>query len=123
MDFKEAYKFPLRRIGSTVWTNNNALAFCFGNVILSISPDVNSYYTSGEDQERIIDIINGGKTECAPLDLKYDQNDATITLNDKPYIIIRGWGHLTGSGGLNLPEDTATRLQDDFAEFIIKQLA
>lgn len=35
---------------------------------------------------------------------------------------IRGWGHLTGCGALNLPPEEAIEIQDDFGEWIVKKL-
>lgn len=35
---------------------------------------------------------------------------------------VRGWGHLTGVGGLRLPRDMAATIQDGFVEFIIGRL-
>ncbi len=35
---------------------------------------------------------------------------------------VRGWGHLTGIGGLHLPENGAARIQDDFIAYILKRL-
>lgn len=35
---------------------------------------------------------------------------------------VRGWGHLTGTGGLRLPEKGAARIQDDFIAYILKRL-
>jgi len=37
-------------------------------------------------------------------------------------ILIRGWGGLTGIGGLNLSTLEAAHVQDTFAEYIVKQL-
>lgn len=37
-------------------------------------------------------------------------------------MLIRGWGHLTGCGALNLPDHEAAKIQDDFGEWIVKKL-
>lgn len=37
-------------------------------------------------------------------------------------ILLRGWGHLTGVGGLHLPPDVAAKIQDEFGEWIAKTL-
>ena len=47
-----------------------------------------------------------------------DDND----INNVPILLIRGWGMLTGVGGYNLDPNVAAQIQDDFAEFILKQL-
>jgi hypothetical protein len=40
----------------------------------------------------------------------------------KHLLFVRGWGHLIGSGGHNLPPKEAARIQDEFAEYIVEQL-
>lgn len=46
-----------------------------------------------------------------------DEEDNTI-----PIAIVRGWGHLIGSGGHNLPPRKAAEIQDEFAEYIVERL-
>lgn len=35
---------------------------------------------------------------------------------------MRGWGYLTGGGAENLPSDEAAKIQDEFAEWVVKIL-
>ena len=35
---------------------------------------------------------------------------------------VRGWGHLIGTGGLNLSIDTAKKIQDGFISYILSRL-
>lgn len=35
----------------------------------------------------------------------------------------RGWGHLTGTGGLNLPEEKAAAVQDELIKYVIDKLS
>ena len=35
---------------------------------------------------------------------------------------LRGWGYLTGTGGLNLSKDIAKNLQDEFISYILSRL-
>ena len=37
-------------------------------------------------------------------------------------MLIRGWGHLTGTGGLHLSESAAAKIQDDFGQYIVETL-
>lgn len=46
-----------------------------------------------------------------------------ILNNGKPFILIRGWGNLTGIGGYNFSEEKATIIQDDFRDWIIYKLS
>ena len=49
--------------------------------------------------------------------LRYDIHGQMIfDANDNLVADIRGWGYLTGTGGLNLPEDEALKIQDKFGE-------
>jgi len=41
---------------------------------------------------------------------------------DIKVFLIRGWGHLTGIGGLHLPQEEAARLQDEFEQYIVETL-
>ena len=119
MTFKEAYKFPLRSdpYGSYVWTADNELAFQFMNKVISDKPVTVPKHV----QQQIVDQINGTE-EYKLHDLGYNNKECMITHKGKDMILIRGWGHLTGSGCLRLSEDEACRIQDEFARFIIDQL-
>ena len=37
-------------------------------------------------------------------------------------MLIRGWGHLIGTGGLHLNDEDAAKIQDDFGQYIIDTL-
>lgn len=37
-------------------------------------------------------------------------------------LVVRGWGYLTGVGGLNLPEEEAAKIQDEFSDWIYEIL-
>jgi len=39
-----------------------------------------------------------------------------------PFILIRGWGNLTGIGGYNFDSEKASKIQDDFRDWIIYKL-
>ena len=43
-------------------------------------------------------------------------------MEDNPFIMIRGWGHLTGMCALHLDHDVARKIQDDFAKWIVDKL-
>lgn len=78
-------------------------------------------------KKRIVDKLNGEQAEIDLLkDFKYDGGmiRATYTVNGKEYdiMLIRAWGHLTGTGGLHLPVKKAAELQDGFGKYIIDTL-
>ena len=72
--------------------------------------------------KNIIDCINGtDKFKGRQSDFVY-QNGIIKIKNGISFIMIRGWGYLTGTGGLNLSHEEASNIQDTFAEFIISRL-
>jgi len=48
--------------------------------------------------------------------------NGSIYFSGKEVLLIRGWGRLTGGGGLNLPHEVAAKLQDDFGNWIVNVL-
>ena len=65
----------------------------------------------------IVSLLNGELTE------KYDKSDVIVD-KDKLYvkgslIMVRGWGTLIGSGGYNLTPTEATKIQDDFIQWVV----
>lgn len=81
---------------------------------------------SAEERKLIIFRINALDkiTEQLPKDLSlvYDSKKGEILNNDNPFIIIRGWGNLTGTGANNFSAEKATKIQNDLAEYIIDKL-
>jgi len=78
---------------------------------------------SKEDKQNVIDLINGTRVGKIEAKVTYDQNEQTVNLDGQPILLIRGWGHLTGTGGLNLPLDQAAAFQDSFANYIVEKLS
>ena len=80
-------------------------------------------YVSNESTDKILDKLNGIHNK-PPKNGRFSlkDGDQKIYYNNHPIFLIRGWGRLTGSGGLNLPHMEAVKLQDDFATWIVKRL-
>ena len=77
-------------------------------------------YMAQYELANIIKLLNGegGK--------KYDKKDVVV---DKAelyikgnLILVRGWGELTGNGALALPIDKASKIQNDFIDWIVKTI-
>lgn len=112
MDFKEIYKLPFRIIidGMCAMSSNNVKTFT------AFDP------ASQVELKRIIDILNGDST------IKYDRNSIraekdAIYVNKESIILVRGWGYLTGSGGLGMNPNDAAKLQDEFIEWIVDTIS
>lgn len=123
MNFKEAFKFPLSLTYGKVFTANHAMAFDFPHKILC--GDEPFVKLSEDSQERLVDLLNGtGSKPKTKLDLSYENGNIYITIDSikSIFIVIRGWGFLTGTGGLHLDGEVAGKIQDDFAEYIITTL-
>lgn len=116
MTFKEVYKFPLKvdeYCSFITWTADKQRAFDW---CVNISP---------EKQQELIDMLNGTKQH----QFKYKFYREGIEIHSEnpifkgePVLLIRGWGYLTGIGGLHLPQEEAIKIQDEFGDYIVEQL-
>lgn len=116
MDYTEVYKLPLKfddYCKFYIKTANNVTAF---NVLIDVIE--NEKYKS--IVQKMLDIINGESNLHVTNKLEY-KNDI-IYVDGYQVFLVRGWGHLTGCGALNLSPDKAIKIQDDFCDFIIKKL-
>lgn len=115
--FKEIF-LPLRNSHGLVFGPSYNRAFDFAIPFLYD----NGFFIPEEQQNAIVAKINGENSIITRdiTDFKYE--NSIIYFKDKVFIVIRGWGHLTGIGGLHLPEQEAAKIQDDFANYIVKQL-
>jgi hypothetical protein len=121
VDFKDVYKFPLEMITSSkVMTSEFNMAFDFIPEFME-KEDMKLFKISKEDKKNIVRILNGEEAKInTQLSFRYE--NGTIFCNDLHFIWIRGWGYLTGVGGLHLKEDKAIEIQNQFAGFIIETL-
>jgi len=77
--------------------------------------------------EEAIAILNGKSQKRVLQKLEWSSRNTTIyVVKEKgiksPYLIVRGWGTLTGPSGYHLPAQAAAKIQDDFAAWIIETL-
>lgn len=117
-EFRRYFKFPLKYVNSImVNTSDNVRAIDF----------LTSWRNDDKVKNYIVRTLNGEILQI-PEDLDFSDNyryaNCHIYLDDKKIMRIRGWGHLTGTGygGLNLSTLDATKIQDEFGEFIVKCL-
>lgn len=63
------------------------------------------------------------KMDWGELPWRYDEmGHWVVDKNGNRIFDMRGWGHLTGGGGLNLSYEEAAKLQDDLAKKIIETM-
>ncbi|MCT3673303.1 hypothetical protein HZQ94_08905 [Elizabethkingia anophelis] len=111
--FSRVYKLPFYQMDSHSWVYDDGDNFAF------------QFEVDNEAiQKRMLDAINGNiQLENNDLVFGYKNTEVfKINEENKPLITIRGWGRLTGIGGLNLSFEEASNIQDSLGEYIVEQL-
>ena len=121
-EFEKYYPKPYSYMIGKTFSSNGNMAFDFANI--HFSPDNRPIVLTEEQEEKVVNIINGTiKAENAH---KLSVVSGTIYLNmdgiERPFIVIRGWGYLTSPQWGHLTNEEAALIQDEFANYIIKQL-
>jgi len=68
----------------------------------------------------ILDVMNNKK-----INKKYDNiriDDEYLYINDLPVLLVRGWGYLTGIGGLRMNNEEAIKAQKELLEYVKNKL-
>lgn len=122
-DWRDCYKLPLHLDKYCVyaWDADDGMALSDFN----FKYDENGNYLSGEREriKHVIDVINGNcPSDFEPEWKLSDDEPCAITYKGEYEFLVRGWGHLTGCGGLNLPEELAAKIQDEFINYILYRL-
>lgn len=110
--FEDVYKKPFHadEYGSFVWSSNGVMTF------------------SGYDHanlpfmKRVCRVLNGEIKADFPHKFEASKDDTAILYNGERVFLVRGWGHLTGYGALNLNPKLAANIQDDFIAHVVKTL-
>ena len=115
------YKQPFHKAkyGNWVYDANSNFVFQFEHEY-----DEKGNHVEGciELEDKIIKSLNS-ETQEPMSELKLSLHDAIeIKNHGKLLILIRGWGNLTGVGAHNLSTEKASKIQDDFAAWIIYKL-
>ena len=76
--------------------------------------------------KRVLNKLNGETSKKLEKGEFYLNKDLKVIYKleseEYPILWIRGWGRLTGSGGLNLDPELAGRLQEEFSNWVITTL-
>lgn len=111
--WQDIWKLPLRRLDDSdyIYSDNRVLAIsCFKDEWAFEDTIIN----------KIVDIINGDiESDFLP---EWQAKGCDILYQSKYAFCVRGWGHLIGSGGLNLSTDIAKKIQDEFILYILNRL-
>lgn len=94
----------------------------YGNWVYDADDNFMFQIESGP-KSTIVERLN--KVERVPnkASLTIDAEDPGMILNyGDPFILIRGWGNLTGTGGYNLPAEEAVKIQDNLRDWIMWKL-
>lgn len=104
----EIYKPPFHISEPYIFSSNGVMTF----VILT------------RDDNLIKKICEALNNEDAHLNLESItyKDDIYIQKDGENILLIRGWGHLTGRGALNLPDKEAIKIQDEFRDWVISKL-
>ena len=110
--FEDVYKKPFRadENGCFVWSSNGVMTF-------SIYDNVNLPF-----MKRVCRVLNGEIKADFPHKFEASKKDTAILYNGELVFFVRGWGHLTGCGALNLNPKLAANIQDDFIAHVVKTL-
>ena len=110
MDFKEIYHQPFDTDEMAIWvtckTKENGIVHC-----LDILTDDKEYAKEN------VAILNGQKEGTPENKATYSASSQLIYRNNKRLFLVRGWGYLTGIGGLKLNPKIAAELQDNFGQW------
>lgn len=128
-DFKEIYKLPLKYVEDCpfmVLTADGQRAFDFE------WPGWPTYekneHIDGKSIHDIIAKLNGNSNVIIENYYNFTYKDGEIwafstkAKKKKHIMLIRGWGHLTGTGGLHLKDEDAAKIQDAFGQYIVETL-
>lgn len=107
--FEKAFTLPFQEDWGRFTDKNDEFGFQLAD-----------YGFPDEKIEKLLRIING---EIEPdVDKVWTHEEGYIVCEGVKVLLIRGWGYLTGIGGLNLPPEKAAVIQDDLADYICTRL-
>ena len=85
-------------------------------------------YKRWTDLKRVVDLMNEVPGAKPFKFVAEDETKTFIGVGDdentakKTFLMVRGWGHLTGVGGLHLKQDEALQIQRDFFNWTCNKL-
>lgn len=128
-NFKEVYKLPLKYAEICpfmVLTADDQRAFDFEWQAWPTYEKEEKI--DGKSIHDIIAKLNGDDSIILENYYNFSYNNGEIwafstkAKKKKHIMLIRGWGRLTGTGGLHLKVEDAAKIQDDFGQYIVETL-
>lgn len=116
--WKEVYQLPLHidKHGSYAWSKNGTMALTF-----ETGEGEKQFVKAMKRADKILRCINGENVHVSDISWHL-KNECEVYLGDEWVFTVRGWGHLTGIGGLHLNADQACEVQDGFIKYILERL-
>lgn len=109
--FTKAFKMPFKSDGIAYIFDAN------GNMVLQTIKDLNP-----ENMDKLCRLLNCETDAIYDNYWEYDRDREIITQNGQDMYSVRGWGYLTGIGGLDLEVEDAILIQDDLGEYIAERM-
>lgn len=111
MTFEEAYKKPYRNAYGVYISDDNTKTM------------FNFLTTDEKIQNRIVDLMNDvpGTKPFKMVGINSDKS--VVYIHEKAVLLCRGWGYLTGVGGLHLSTEEATKIQEDMVTWTAYKIA
>lgn len=110
MTAKEVYRPPFHQDGVYIWSADDVMAIMATDCM--------------NDPEKLIartcQILNDEVKSNGNPNITYANGE--ILNGAQVLLVIRGFGHLTGTGGLNLTLEAALKIQDEFGEWVASKL-
>ena len=116
-DFSNAWKLPFVKDpeGLHVYVWDNAHNMCF-----------NFLKDDQEEYDRVVDLLNGKSRKFFKIAICVDGQRILVSDDERAepekILLVRGWGHLTGTRALKLPREKAIELQTQLIEYTCGKL-
>jgi len=109
MKATEIYKPPFTTDGVFIYAGNGAMCLMPSSI----------YGHPDKMLIRTCEVLNGDKP-LGTANIGWDNGE--VYVNGIPLLTVRGWGYLTGEGGLNLSQEEAERIQNEFIAWVADRL-
>lgn len=106
----EVYKPPFRTDGLYIFSSNNVMTL--------MAADCHNF--PDKLMEKTCQIMNGESKSSGNSNISYSNGE--IRHGAQLLMVVRGFGHLTGQGGLGLSGEEAIKIQDELGEWLCRLL-